>query len=99
MLFSHPQINAWVISGHSLGGTIATQYVYENPSKIRGLVLWAAYSATGKNLSRSDFLVTTIHGSNYGIVSETHIYDSLNLLPASTMRIEIDGGNQAQFGW
>jgi hypothetical protein len=99
VIASYPQINAWVIGGHSLGGTMAAQFAYENHSKIRGLVLWAAYPAAGKDLSRSDLLVTTIHGSNDGLVSNTQIDDSLSLLPASTVRVEIAGGNHAQFGW
>ena len=40
---SYPEITSWAIGGHSLGGTMAAQYTYQNPSKIQGLVLWAAY--------------------------------------------------------
>jgi pimeloyl-ACP methyl ester carboxylesterase len=43
--------------------------------------------------------VTTIHGSNDGLVSVSQIDDSLKLLPPSTVRVEIPGGNHAQFGW
>ena len=96
---SYSQINSWVIGGHSLGGTMAAQFAYENPSKIKGLVLWAAYPASGTDLSNNTLIVTTIHGTNDGLVSSSQIEDSLKLLPASTSRIEIAGGNHAQFGW
>jgi predicted esterase len=96
---SYPQINKWVIGGHSLGGTMAAQFTYENPSNIRGLFLWAAYPASGTDLSNHTLLVTTIHGSNDGLVSSAEIDDSLKLLPPSTVRVEIEGGNHAQFGW
>jgi hypothetical protein len=96
---SCPQITYWAIGGHSLGGTMAAQFAYENPAKIKGLVLWAAYPASGADLSKSSLLVTTIHGSNDGLVSTTEIDDSLRLLPPLTLRIEIEGGNHAQFGW
>jgi hypothetical protein len=96
---SYPQIAYWAIGGHSLGGTMAAQFAYENPAKIKGLVLWAAYPASGADLSKSSLLVTTIHGSNDGLVSTTEIDDSLRLLPPLTLRIEIEGGNHAQFGW
>ena len=95
----YPDINSWAIGGHSLGGTMAAQFAFENPSKTKGLVLWAAYPASGTNLSKSSLLVTTIHGSNDGLVSTAQINDSLKLLPPSTMRVEIAGGNHAQFGW
>jgi len=95
----YPGINSWAVGGHSLGGTMAAQFAFENPSKIKGLVLWAAYPASGTDLSKSSLLVTTIHGTNDGLVSTAQINDSLKLLPSSTMRVEIAGGNHAQFGW
>ena len=94
----YPNISSWAIGGHSLGGTMAAQFAFENPSKIKGLVLWAAYPASGTDLSKSNLLVTTIHGSNDGLVSTAQIDDSLKLLPPSTLRVEIAGGNHAQFG-
>ncbi len=78
---------------------MAAQFAYENPSKSKGLVLWAAYPASGMDLSKNNLLATTIHGSNDGLVSTAQIDDSLKLLPPSTMRVEIAGGNHAQFGW
>jgi dienelactone hydrolase len=95
----YPNISSWAIGGHSLGGTMAAQFAFENPSKIRGLVLWAAYPASGTDLSKSNLLVTTIYGSNDGLVSTAQTSDSLKLLPPSTIRVEIAGGNHAQFGW
>jgi predicted esterase len=96
---SNSQISSWVIGGHSLGGTMAAQFVHENPSEVKGLVLWAAYPASGTDLSKDNLLATTIHGTNDGLVSDSQIEDSLKLLPDSTTRIEIAGGNHAQFGW
>ncbi len=94
-----PIVNSWAIGGHSLGGTMAAQFAYENPSMVKGLVLLAAYPASGTDLSKSNLSVTTIHGSNDGVVSTAQIDDSLKLLPPSTVRVEIVGGNHAQFGW
>ena len=96
---SYPQIRSWGIGGHSLGGTMAAQFAYENPSKIKGLVLWAAYPTSGNDLSKHNLIVTTIHGSNDGLVSSRQIQDSLKLLPPNASRVEIVGGNHAQFGW
>jgi Alpha/beta hydrolase family len=96
---SYPQISSWAIGGHSLGGTMAAQFAYDNPSKLRGLILWAAYPPSGVNLSESGLYVTTIHGTNDGLVSNAQIDDSLKLLPLSTIRVDISGGNHAYFGW
>jgi predicted esterase len=99
VIASYPQINSWAIGGHSLGGTIAAQFCYDNPGKIKGLVLWAAYPESGTNLTKSNLLVTTIHGSDDGLVSSSQIQDSLTQLPPNTVTVEIAGGNHAQFGW
>jgi len=96
---SFPEISSWVIGGHSLGGTMAAQFAYDNPSKIRGLVLLAAYPPSGVNLLNSNLSVTTIHGTNDGLVSKVQIDDSLKLLPPATVRVEISGGNHAYFGY
>jgi len=94
-----PQITSWAIGGHSLGGTMAAQFAYENPSKFAGLILWAAYPASGNNMSKHRLLVTTIYGSNDGLVRSLQIQESLKLLPPTTIQVEIAGGNHAQFGW
>jgi hypothetical protein len=96
---SYPQITSWAIGGHSLGGTMAAQFASENPSKIASLILWAAYPASGNNMSKYSLLVTIIYGSNDGLVSISQIQDSLKLLPPTTIQVEITGGNHAQFGW
>jgi dienelactone hydrolase len=96
---AYPQISAWAIGGHSLGGTMAAQFAHDHPAEIQGLILWAAYPASGTNLTEQTLLVTTIHGANDGLVASTRIESSLNLLPPHTVRVEIAGGNHAQFGW
>ena len=99
VIASHPEITSWAIGGHSLGGTMAAQFAYQNPSKIEGLVLWAAYPASGNNMSSYKLQVTTIHGSNDGLVSTAQIQSSLEMLPPTTVYVEIQGGNHAQFGY
>ncbi len=96
---SYPDVQKWVVGGHSLGGTMAAQFAYGKVSKVRGLALWAAYPASGTDLSNQNIAVTTIHGSNDGLVTKTQIDTSLRLLPPEAVRIEITGGNHAQFGW
>ena len=99
VIAAYPGVSAWAIGGHSLGGSMAAQYAYDNPSKIRGLVLWASYPPSNLNLSKHSLSVLTIHGTNDGLVSTEEIVDSLKHLPPDTVRVEIVGGNHAQFGW
>jgi len=99
VIASHPEVTSWAIGGHSLGGTMAAQFAYQNPLKIEGLVLWAAYPTSGNNMSSYKLQVTTIHGSNDGLVSTAQIQNSLEMLPPTTVYVKISGGNHAQFGY
>jgi hypothetical protein len=96
---AHPEVTSWAIGGHSLGGVIAAQYCHDNPGKIAGLVLWAAYPESGTNLTGSTLKVVTIHAVLDGVVSEGQIQNSLTQLPAGTVKVEVEGGNHGQFGW
>jgi len=99
VIATYTNMTSWAVGGHSLGGTIAAQYVHDNPSKVKGLVLWTAYPESGTDLSKLNIHVVTIHGTNDGLVSTKQIDDSLKQLPPDTVRVEIAGGNHAQFGW
>jgi hypothetical protein len=94
-----PQIENWMIGGHSLGGTMAARYAAQYPDQLDGLALWAAYPAEGDNLSDTSLPTTSIYGTRDGLVSLTDIETSRPLLPAQTQFRPIEGGNHAQFGW
>lgn len=91
-----PEISQWVIGGHSLGGAMAANYVYNNPGKVDGLVLWASFPASNNSLADSDIKVVSIYGSEDGEVEGIEM--SRSLLPADTIWVKIEGGNHAQFG-
>ena len=99
VISAYPNITHWAIGGHSLGGSMAAQYLNDNPSKVEGLALWASYPPSGVDLSQFKITTVTIHGSNDGLISTKQIDDSLKQLPPDTKRVEIKGGNHAQFGW
>jgi dienelactone hydrolase len=94
----HPEIERWVIGGHSLGGTIAASYAGEHRDTISGLVLWAAYPSNGTDLSTVDAVVASVFGTRDGLTTLDDIDDSRNRLPAATNFVSIEGGNHAQFG-
>ncbi len=93
---SLPEITDWVIGGHSLGGAMAANFVFNNPGKVKGLVLWASYPAESNSLAAAEVEVVSIYGSEDGEVDT--IESSGSLLPGSTGWVRIEGGNHAQFG-
>lgn len=96
---SYPNIKSWAIGGHSLGGTMAAEFAYSHQPQVVGLVFWAAYPTKGNDFSKTNMAVVTIHGSNDGLVSSQQIDDAMKILPSETIRVELAGGNHAQFGW
>jgi dienelactone hydrolase len=92
-----PQIEHWAIGGHSLGGAMAANYLYNHPDSAEGLVLWASYPAKDNDLSSSGLKVLSIYGS-LDMGGAEPFDASRALLPADTTWVLIEGGNHAQFG-
>jgi dienelactone hydrolase len=92
-----PTITRWAVGGHSLGGAMAAEYARSHAGVVRGLVLWASYSAA--DLSATDIEVLSIYGSLDAGVSTFRSPANLAKLPADTRYVEISGGNHEQMGW
>jgi len=98
IMVANPDIEHWYVGGHSLGGSMAAEYVAANPDKVDGLFLWASYSAESTDLSVIPNLkALSIYGTEDGGVDG--IRASGGRLPADTTWVEMEGGNHAQFGW
>jgi hypothetical protein len=96
---AYPEIQVWAVGGHSLGGSMAANFVYSEPSEAQGLVLWASYPASNNDLSSSDVQAISISGTLDGLSTPDDIATSEPLLPPDTTWVPIEGGNHAQFGW
>jgi pimeloyl-ACP methyl ester carboxylesterase len=99
VITAHPEIQHWIIGGHSLGGAMAANFVKKNPSSVDGLFFWAAYPGSGDDLSQQAIKVVSVSASLDGLATPDKIDASRALLPADTGWIVIEGGNHAQFGW
>jgi dienelactone hydrolase len=97
VIAAHPEIERWVIAGHSLGGVMAALYAEANP-EIDGLVLWGSYPEESLDLSGSELVVASIYGSNDGLSTPDEVLAAADNLPPDAAFVEIQGGNHAQFG-
>lgn len=95
---AHPEVERWVIGGHSLGGAMAAQYAAGHEG-VDGLALWAAYPPDGTSLADADLTVTSVFATEDGLATRDEIEASAARLPADTTFVEVDGGNHAGFGW
>ena len=96
---AYPEIENWVIGGHSLGGVMAARFAFEHPDWVDGLLLLAAYPEDGIDLSGARMAVTTVYGELDGLASVEEIERSFARLPPASEKVMIIGGNHAQFGW
>jgi predicted esterase len=98
IIVGYPEISRWVIGGHSVGGTMAAQYVHTHRDAIDGLAIWASYPADNADLSDSDLPVVSIYGSLDPRVNGASVTERQHLLPADARYVRIDGGDHHQFG-
>src|SRR5512135_22215 len=61
VIAAYPEIKHWIIGGHSLGGSMASQYAQDNANKLAGIAFIGSYPAG--DMSQSSLPVITIHGS------------------------------------
>jgi len=98
IIAAYPEIEHWVIGGHSVGGTFAVQYTFNHPDKIAGVAIWSSYPADSNDISHLNIPVILIHGSREEGVTDKGVNDRMHLLPANTMYLSIKGGDHHQFG-
>ena len=99
VIAAFPRISTWIIAGHSLGGSMAARYAHQNPDKVDGLAMLAAYPEAHLDFSALDLSVAAIYGDRDGLATVEEVEDSFPQLPASALKVLIKGGNHAQFGW
>jgi hypothetical protein len=92
-----PDIDAWALGGHSLGGVMASRYVKSAQAVIPGLVLLASYPSERFRVDHLPLKAVSIYANCDGLIQQSTIEESRRHLPAGTRFIEIRGGNHSQF--
>lgn len=87
-----PQVEQWVVAGHSLGGAVASGQT----EGAAGLILLGAYPID--DISSADVPVLSISGSNDTLTTPQDVADSKATLPPQAQFVVIDGGVHAFFG-
>ena len=86
----------WYLSGHSLGGAMAANYVADNGDDFEGLVLLAAYAT--KELPEH-LSVLSIYGSEDKVVNMDSVSAGRAYVPEDYTEICLEGGNHAWFAY
>ncbi|QYJ78814.1 alpha/beta hydrolase [Shewanella acanthi] len=94
---AYPNIQHWVIAGHSLGGVAASEYVKSaDLNRIEGLLLLASYPAS--DISQFKIATMSISGAKDLQSTPQKINENKAKLPASTDYVVIENANHWQFG-
>lgn len=89
----------YILAGHSKGGMMAAQFVYENPTLIDKLILLGTTHPRDFDLSKSSIPIMKIYGSNDGVADKKSVESNMPKLPLTTKYVLIKGGNHSQFGY
>ncbi|GAA5038913.1 alpha/beta hydrolase [Microbacterium fluvii] len=87
-----PDIDAWAVGGHSLGGVRACMLAGDADA----LALFASYCSA--DVSGSDLPTLSLSGSEDGLSTPAKIDDARHLLPADAWMVEIPGASHSSFG-
>lgn len=97
VIAAYPDVDHWIIGGHSLGGSMAAEFVADNPGAVDGVVFLASYPGSSTDLSALPLVAASVYGTEDGVSGDDPLA-SLPRLPAETRLVVIEGGNHAQFG-
>lgn len=84
----------WYLSGHSLGGIVASDYTSDHTNQLKGLILVASYP--NKNITTPTLLV---YGSNDNVLNKKSLEESKSYIKGELNETIINGANHAQFGF
>ncbi len=96
VMAAHPEVDRWVLVGHSIGGAMAGRYVERHPDAVAGLVLWDTYPAA--NLSRYPRPVWLVHRAQLDGTPARYLPPQRARFPAASPWIAIRGGVHMYFG-
>ena len=90
-----PEIESWVIGGHSLGGAMAAEYAKNNVDSLDGLIMYASYPANNEQFVDFPIPILSISGSkDPGTPQQEAFYDAV---ADSAEQFVIEGGNHRQY--
>ncbi|WP_282122500.1 alpha/beta hydrolase [Algibacter mikhailovii] len=89
----------FVIGGHSQGGKMAAQLVYENPLLFKGLFLMGTSHPRDIDLSTQNIPCIKLYAEKDGLASINEVMTNKSKLPMDTKLVMIQGGNHSQFGY
>ncbi len=92
---SSPQIEKWILIGHSLGGMPVSRIAAAQPEKLLGVALLAAYASV--DLSELDISAIRITAENDGVMNNERMENYNGNLPENSVNMVLEGTNHQGF--
>ena len=92
----YPEVKDWYMSGHSMGGAMASSYAAGHADDYKGIILLAAYAA--KDISTTGLRALLIRGSEDKVLNMDRYDKAKSKLPEGSEEYGIEGGCHAGFG-
>ncbi len=93
-----PNIEQWVIMGHSMGGAMASTFADHHTESLAGVILWDSYPPAANDLSQSGLKVWHIHRALADGSPPEKFTSNRALFPAESRWVPIPGGIHMNFG-
>jgi pimeloyl-ACP methyl ester carboxylesterase len=93
-----PDIERWVIVGHSMGGAMAGYYAEQHQDDLAGIIFWDAYPPESSSLAAATLPVVHIHRATLDGQAPEKFETMRHLFPARSLWIPIPGGIHMYFG-
>jgi hypothetical protein len=98
VMAAYPDIEQWVLAGHSMGGAMAGRYAYLYPEKLAGLIFLDAYPPDSNSLAESTLPVWHIHRAKPDGTPSQMFVDRRDLFPPDSVWVGVPGGQHMYFG-
>lgn len=91
----YPEVTTWYVGGHSLGGSMAADYLSKHDG-YAGLILLGSYTAA--DLGKSKLRVLSVYGSEDRVLDRDKYQAALSKYPSTFEEHVLPGGCHAYFG-
>lgn len=93
-----PEIENWIIAGHSMGGAMAGRYADIHQDGLAGLIFLDAYPPQSNSLADSTLPVLHVHRALPDGTPPQKFAEMKYLFPANSRWVAVPGGNHMNFG-
>jgi pimeloyl-ACP methyl ester carboxylesterase len=95
---AHPEIEQWIIAGHSMGGAMAGVYADNNRDNLAGVIVFDSYPPGSNSLADADLPILLFERARPDGSRSQKFIDNAKLYPASAGLTLIPGAQHMYYG-